>query len=61
MGWHGLPLAHVVLGHLGRVNPSYFLFYHQYFLNAERPKSLLEVSKVGKRRLNTSINATTYR
>lgn len=61
LGWHSLPLSHVVLGHKGRANPSYSSFFYSYFLEFDRPQSVREVSKVAKRRQDKSINATTYR
>ncbi len=61
MGWNGLPLSHVVLRHQSRLNPSYSSYFFQRLLDFDRSRSLVDVSKVAKRRENISINATTYR
>jgi imidazoleglycerol phosphate synthase glutamine amidotransferase subunit HisH len=60
MGWNGLPLSHVVLWHESRSNPSYSLFFHRYYLDFDRPDAVRAVSKVGKRRRDSAINAMTY-
>jgi integrase len=61
-GWAGLPMSHVVLRHRRRDNPSYSLFFYRAYLGFDkRAKGVPAVSKVGKRREDTSIIATTYR
>lgn len=60
--WEGLPLSHVVLRHRPRDNPSYSLFFYRAYLGFDkRTKGIPAVSKVGKRRADSSIYASTYR
>lgn len=61
-GWDGLPMSHVVLRHRPRDNPSYSLFFYRAYLGFDRrTNGIPAVSKVGKRRADLSINASTYR
>jgi integrase len=60
LGWNALPMSHVVLRHRSRSNPSYSLFFYRTYLQFDRRRAEVAVSKVAKRRTNKSINATTY-
>jgi integrase len=60
--WKGLPMSHVVLRHHPRTNPSYSLAFYQMYFNFDKgSKGVESVSKVGKRRIDLSINSVTYR
>lgn len=61
MGWQNLPLSQVALRYRSKINPRDLLYYHNNDLNSDNAcEGGLGVSKIGKRRLDSRINATGY-